>query len=129
MCTVFQIIYVINRLYIQSGCFQLIIIETNGLILQEAESQWIQDGRPIFRPDQVDGELGGEGHGHLLDAVDLHDVHGQVDPEGLAAVSHGRHLGLVFACPKAELSTCGFLMWNSIFIILHQSFLTKKQVV
>ena len=25
MCTVFQIIYVINKLYIQSGCLQLII--------------------------------------------------------------------------------------------------------
>ena len=25
MCTVFHVIYVINKLYIQSGCFQLII--------------------------------------------------------------------------------------------------------
>ena len=25
MCTVFQFIYVINKLYIQSGCFQLVI--------------------------------------------------------------------------------------------------------
>ena len=48
MCTVFQIIYVMNKLYIQSGCFQLIIHDISFVVIHVLWKSPILQARVIL---------------------------------------------------------------------------------